>query len=97
MSVVISNRLDNVAATRTGEGPEDRSAERPQDPDTASVITERPLHVVTPLLKSRKFSDKVGANVWLKLESVQNSGSFKLRGIGHFCKKVCECGVHVSG
>ena len=46
------------------------------------------LHVVTPLLKSKKLSDKVGASVWLKLENVQNSGSFKIRGLGHFCQKV---------
>ncbi len=52
--------------------------------------SSKTLHLVTPLLKSRKLSDKVGANVWLKLENVQNSGSFKIRGLGHFCTKVCS-------
>ena len=46
------------------------------------------LHIETPLLKSRKLSDRIGANVWLKLENVQNSGSFKARGLGNMCKKV---------
>ena len=46
------------------------------------------LHVETPLLRSHKLSEKLGANVWLKVESVQNSGSFKVRGIGHLAKKV---------
>ena len=50
--------------------------------------TTRQLYVETPLLKSRKLSDRQGCNVWLKLENVQNSGSFKARGIGHLCNKV---------
>ena len=54
-----------------------------------------PLHIVTPLLKSRKLSDKVGCSVWLKLENVQTSGSFKSRGLGRLCQKVCVCVVVV--
>jgi threonine dehydratase len=34
----------------------------------------------TPLEHSRRFSDDSGANVWLKLENLQQTGSFKLRG-----------------
>ena len=34
----------------------------------------------TPLEHSAYFSEKVGANVWLKLENLQITGSFKLRG-----------------
>jgi len=34
----------------------------------------------TPLLKSRGLSAKTGANVFLKLESEQDTGSFKVRG-----------------
>lgn len=49
---------------------------------------DRPLHITTPLLRSRKLSEKVGASVWLKMENVQNSGSFKARGIGLLCQKV---------
>lgn len=34
----------------------------------------------TPLLKSRWLSDRCQAEVWIKLESVQAGGSFKIRG-----------------
>lgn len=36
--------------------------------------------VETPLVFSRAFSNATGANVWLKLENLQDTGSFKLRG-----------------
>ncbi len=34
----------------------------------------------TPLVRSDSFSDALGADVWLKLENRQRTGSFKLRG-----------------
>jgi len=34
----------------------------------------------TPLEKSRTFSNMIGSNVYLKLENLQNTGSFKIRG-----------------
>ncbi|PIE84728.1 MAG: threonine ammonia-lyase [Bacteroidia bacterium] len=34
----------------------------------------------TPLMRSKSFSQMVGANVFLKLENLQNTGSFKIRG-----------------
>jgi threonine dehydratase len=34
----------------------------------------------TPLLRSSAFSDRLGADVWFKLENRQTPGSFKLRG-----------------
>ncbi|AXE32917.1 pyridoxal-phosphate dependent enzyme [Chromobacterium phragmitis] len=43
------------------------------------------LHIETPLLESRPLSMLAGRSVWLKLEAVQPSGSFKIRGIGHAC------------
>ena len=43
------------------------------------------LHARTPLIKSTPLSRVVGRDVHLKLESVQPSGSFKLRGIGRAC------------
>jgi L-serine/L-threonine ammonia-lyase len=43
------------------------------------------LHVETPLLESNAFDARPGARVWLKMEALQPSGSFKLRGIGHAC------------
>jgi threonine dehydratase len=39
-----------------------------------------PLSVRTPLLESRGLSEKVGSPVYLKLESLQETGSFKIRG-----------------
>lgn len=44
------------------------------------------LHVETPLVESRPLSAAAGRAVWLKLEALQPSGSFKLRGIGHACE-----------
>lgn len=43
------------------------------------------LHIETPLLASDAFST-AQQRVWLKLEALQPSGSFKLRGIGHACE-----------
>lgn len=34
----------------------------------------------TPLIESLKLSDQVGANIWFKLENLQKTGSFKVRG-----------------
>ena len=55
-----------------------------------SPAKARQLYVRTPLLCSRKLSERVGANVWLKMESVQTSGSFKTRGLSNFAKKVSK-------
>lgn len=43
------------------------------------------LHIETPLVESRPLGLAAGCRVWLKLESLQPSGSFKLRGIGLAC------------
>ena len=56
--------------------------------DARKAALSRPLHIETPLLKSRKLSEHLGCSVWLKMETMQNSGSFKVRGIGHLCQKV---------
>ncbi|CAE7213038.1 Sds, partial [Symbiodinium natans] len=39
-------------------------------------------HIQTPLIYSEAFSKRLGAEVFLKLDLLQPSGSFKLRGIG---------------
>lgn len=46
------------------------------------------FHVVTPLLESWALSQVAGVTVFLKCENVQPAGSFKIRGIGHFCQEV---------
>lgn len=49
----------------------------------------QPLHLHTPLVESDAFGTP-GQRVRLKLEALQPSGSFKLRGLGHACQ------VHAS-
>jgi L-serine/L-threonine ammonia-lyase len=44
------------------------------------------LHIETPLVESRPLSLVSGRPIWLKLEALQPSGSFKLRGIGLACE-----------
>ena len=51
------------------------------------------LHSNTPLLLSTPLSQRVGANVWLKMDALQASGSFKLRGIGHACEHYAKQGA----
>ncbi|KAG9325509.1 hypothetical protein KVV02_007540 [Mortierella alpina] len=50
-------------------------------------MTIAPLHVPTPLLHSTPLSRKNQCNVWLKLDNLQPSGSFKIRGLGHMSQK----------
>jgi L-serine/L-threonine ammonia-lyase len=49
------------------------------------VPAARQLHIATPLLESSAMPVRAGQAVWLKMESLQPTGSFKLRGIGHAC------------
>ncbi|XP_001378476.2 serine dehydratase-like [Monodelphis domestica] len=53
---------------------------------------EEHLHMVTPLLESWTLSQVAGTTVYLKLENIQPTGSFKIRGIGHFCQEVAKKG-----
>lgn len=52
----------------------------------ASNICLVPLHVDTPLVESHPLSLAFGRRIVLKLDALQPSGSFKLRGIGHACE-----------
>uniref|UniRef100_A0A8C8MK45 L-serine dehydratase/L-threonine deaminase n=1 Tax=Oncorhynchus tshawytscha TaxID=74940 RepID=A0A8C8MK45_ONCTS len=61
---------------------------------------ERALHVATPLRESLALTKVAGTSVYLKLDSSQPTGSFKIRGIGHLCKTVrkgcggrCHCSI----
>lgn len=51
------------------------------------------LHQVTPLVESAALSQAAGRRVWLKLDALQPSGSFKIRGIGHACQVWRERGA----
>lgn len=52
------------------------------------MMSGEPLHVKTPVRDSMTLSKVAGTTVYLKIDSAQPSGSFKIRGIGHFCKTV---------
>lgn len=45
-----------------------------------------PLHIETPLVRSQPLSLLSRKDVWLKLDALQPSGSFKLRGVGALCE-----------
>lgn len=44
------------------------------------------IAIRTPLIYSLPLSQLSGSNVWLKMESAQPTGSFKLRSAGHICQ-----------
>ncbi|MBS0393708.1 MAG: pyridoxal-phosphate dependent enzyme, partial [Proteobacteria bacterium] len=44
------------------------------------------MHIETPCIRSRALEARTGGEVWLKMESAQPVGSFKIRGIGHACR-----------
>lgn len=52
-----------------------------------------PMHVTTPTIYSTEFSRIAGLEVMLKIESVQPTGSFKLRGVGHACETLFRNGA----
>lgn len=45
-----------------------------------------PLYIETPLLRTSADYSKSGLPLWLKLDALQPSGSFKLRGVGLLCQ-----------
>lgn len=51
------------------------------------------LHIQTPLIMSTALSRHSGRSVYLKMEALQPSGSFKLRGIGHACESHYSRGI----
>ncbi len=54
-------------------------------PGQDTIIDRMPLHLQTPLVDSDTFGTP-GQRVRFKLEVLQPSGSFKLRGVGHACE-----------
>lgn len=59
---------------------------------SAERVGAEPFHRVTPLLESWALSQVAGMPVFLKYENVQIAGSFKIRGIGHFCQQMAKRG-----
>lgn len=56
------------------------------------MIHASPLHINTPLAYSKRLEQNIGKFVYLKLEALQPSASFKLRGIGRLCQCYAEDG-----
>lgn len=48
--------------------------------------TNIPLHHSTPLCYSKRLSQHMGSNIWLKMEVLQAGYSFKIRGLGRLCQ-----------
>jgi len=65
-------------------GPEDKI---PHFMRISLITRTMPLHIQTPLVESRALSLSCGRSIWLKLEALQPSGSFKIRGIGQACEE----------
>ncbi len=57
-----------------------------QYPFARAVTANGFLSIRTPLLESLPLGQLNGTRVWLKMEALQPSGSFKMRGIGHACE-----------
>ncbi|KAG9330585.1 hypothetical protein JZ751_023826 [Albula glossodonta] len=57
-----------------------------------AMNSQGPLHLPTPLRESLPLSRLAGTSIYLKLDSAQPTGSFKIRGIGHLCKTWAERG-----
>jgi L-serine/L-threonine ammonia-lyase len=51
------------------------------------------LHITTPVLAHRPLSAQLHKSVWLKMDNLQPSGSFKLRGIGLMCSALLRWGA----
>ncbi|WP_338868338.1 pyridoxal-phosphate dependent enzyme [Myxococcus stipitatus] len=52
-----------------------------------------PLHIQTPYIRSRAASRRLGKDVLFKLDALQPSGSFKLRGVGAVCEARHKAGA----
>lgn len=51
------------------------------------------LHINTPLLSADRAFSRAGLPMLLKMDALQPSGSFKLRGVGYACEKAVESGA----
>ena len=59
----------------------------------ASEARAKSLFRRTPLIRSEPLSRLTGTPVYLKLDALQNSGSFKDRGMAHLCQELSQSGV----
>ena len=52
------------------------------------IINPKPLHQITPLVESVELTKSCKIQCYLKMDSSQPSGSYKIRGIGNLIQKV---------
>lgn len=64
-------------------------APTPHEIESAYEVIRDAIHV-TPMLHSRTFSTMSGANVYLKTENLQRTGSFKVRGATYKISRLSE-------
>ncbi|MCZ6618999.1 MAG: pyridoxal-phosphate dependent enzyme [Gammaproteobacteria bacterium] len=50
------------------------------------------LHIQTPIIRDAAVEAALGKVVWLKMECLQPTGSFKIRGIGLLCQELKSAG-----
>ncbi|EDV23267.1 uncharacterized protein TRIADDRAFT_28057 [Trichoplax adhaerens] len=61
-------------------------------------MSQDKLHIQTPLIESYPLSKLLKCPVYLKMENLQPSASFKIRGIGNICQKAIKNGcTHIIG
>ncbi|CAM9366932.1 unnamed protein product [Heterosigma akashiwo] len=60
---------------------------------SSSEVPEETLYLETPLIKSLPMSKVMGLDVWLKLDCLQPSGSFKDRGMAHLITTLKKRGI----
>jgi L-serine/L-threonine ammonia-lyase len=51
------------------------------------------FHIDTPLISSLSMRGEESQSIWLKMDALQPSGSFKLRGVGHACQTYASKGA----
>ncbi len=54
---------------------------------------QKPLHINTPLIHSQYLENQCHKSIYFKLDALQPSASFKLRGIGRLCQQYVAEGV----
>src|SRR6187402_1309198 len=65
--------------------------------DIEAAATRIASHIVrTPFASAPRLSDRTGAEVWLKLETMQPTGSFKIRGATNAIARLRESRPDVS-
>jgi L-serine/L-threonine ammonia-lyase len=52
------------------------------------VLKAPSLHIQTPVFRDAEVDATLGKSIWLKMECMQPTGSFKIRGVGLLCQEL---------